>query len=125
MGAALEEQETVIQFNRSDPYATIYTSDATIMTKLDKLCTNAPGNYSLVKTEKDKEGHIVGKFYRLEDKKMVSLRKEKRKVELSDEKRQKLSERAKSNFKKMGQFLDNEIDRENFRYMNEGLYANR
>ena len=98
----LDEQETVIQFNRSNPYATIYTSDLTLMTKLDKLCVNAPGNYSLTKTEKDKDGHIVGKFYRLEDKKMVSLRKEKRTRELTDEERQKLSERAKSNFKKMG-----------------------
>ena len=42
MGVPLEEQETVIQFNRTDSHATIYTSDSTMITKLDHLCEDAP-----------------------------------------------------------------------------------
>ena len=55
MGVAVEEQETVIQFNRSDSHATIYTSDSTMITKLDHLCEDAPEFYSVDKVETVKE----------------------------------------------------------------------
>lgn len=112
MGVAVEEQETVIQFNRSDSYATIYTSDSTMITKLDKMCKSAPENYSLDKTE-TVNGEVVAKFYRLADKSRVSFRARKVERVLSDEERQKLSERAKSIFKKndvpLGYTSDTEI----------------
>lgn len=40
MGIGTDEQETVVQFNRNGKTATIYTSDSTVMTKLDKLVGN-------------------------------------------------------------------------------------
>ena len=37
MSLSIEEQETHINFNRDDERATVYTSDTTMMTKLNKL----------------------------------------------------------------------------------------
>lgn len=37
MGLTIEEQETHINFSRGDSRAEIYTSDTTMMTKLNKL----------------------------------------------------------------------------------------
>ena len=90
---SLEEQETVIQFNRDDKYATLYTSDSTSMTKFDKLCKEAPEFYSLTKSEKDRDGNVVGKFYRLEDKSLISLRSKKVTRELTEEQKTALRER--------------------------------
>ena len=36
MSIPVNEQETTVSFCRSDNYAVIYTSDSTVMTKLDK-----------------------------------------------------------------------------------------
>ena len=93
MGVPLEEQETVIQFNRTDQHATIYTSDSTMMTKLDHLCEDSPEFYSVDRVETI-DGEAVGKFYKLSDKKMISLRGKKRTV--SDEQKEKFAERMKS-----------------------------
>ena len=111
MGVSLEEQETVIQFNRTNSHATIYTSDSTVMTKLDKLCESSPDYYKLDR-EETMEGKIVGKFYTLADKTRVSFRSKKVERNLSAEERQKLSERAKSNFRKNDVPLDTPIDTE-------------
>ena len=75
---SLDEQETVIQYNRTDSYATIYTSDSTSMTRLDRLCKTAPEFYECLKVDHDRDGKVVGKFYKLVDKKMLSLRGKKR-----------------------------------------------
>lgn len=42
------EQEVCINFTRDEGFATIYTSDTTYMTKLDKLCKTSPDMYSLI-----------------------------------------------------------------------------
>jgi len=89
----LEEQETVVQYNRDDKYATIYTSDSTSMTRLDRLCKESPEFYSLTKVEKDQDGKIVGKFYKLSDKKMISFRGKKTSRVLTDEQRAAAAER--------------------------------
>lgn len=93
MGISLEEQETVIQFGRTDTGATIYTSDSTMITKLDHLCEDAPEFYSVDKVETI-NGEVVSKFYKLTDKKMISLREKKR--TLSEEQKIKFAERMKS-----------------------------
>lgn len=90
---SLEEQETIIQYNRVDKYATICTSDTTMMTKLDKLCKSAPDNYKLTRTE-TQEGKVVTKFYRLEDKTRISFRRDKRVY--TDEQIEAMRERAKT-----------------------------
>lgn len=78
MNVPLEEQETVIQFNRTDDYATIYTSDSTMITKLDKCCIEAPEFYKLQKEDHLRDGSVSGKTYILSDKKMISFRKVKK-----------------------------------------------
>lgn len=90
---SVQEQETVIQYNRDDKGATIYTSDSTTMTKLDKLCKESPEFYQLNRIEKDREGHIVGKFYDLTDKRMVSYRSKKSSRVMSEEQRLAAAER--------------------------------
>lgn len=71
------EQETVIQFNRDQQHATIYTSDRMTMTKLDKRCKESPEFYSLERVEHDQEGNVVGKFYKLSNKQLISFRSKK------------------------------------------------
>lgn len=93
MNVPLEEQETVIQFNRTDDYATIYTSDSTMITKLDKCCIEAPEFYKLQKEDHLRDGSVSGKTYILSDRKMLSFRKSKRVY--SEEERKMLGERLR------------------------------
>lgn len=44
-----EERETVINYNYNDNYATIYTSDKTVLTKLKKNMAHNPNEYKLIK----------------------------------------------------------------------------
>ena len=90
---SLFEQETVINYQRDDKSATIWTSDSTTMTKLDRLCNESPEYYSLYKVEKDREGNIVGKFYKLADKKMISFRGKKVTRVLTEEQKAAMRER--------------------------------
>lgn len=93
----LEEQETIIHFMRNDKHATIYTTDSTTKTKLDKLCEAAPDYYKPIKVDYIK-GEACGVLYELADKSMVSLRKGKK--TFTDEELQRLRDRAKANLKK-------------------------
>lgn len=84
---SISEQEVCINFMRDEDFATIYTSDTTYITKLDKLCRTNPDMYSLIADT----GR--GKIYRLEDKTLISFRAKKR--ELSDEQRIAAGERMR------------------------------
>ena len=44
---SISEQEVCINFMRDEDFATIYTSDTTYMTKLDKLCKTSPDMFYL------------------------------------------------------------------------------
>lgn len=90
---SLAEQETVIQYGREDDHATIYTSDSTRMTKLDRLCKESPEFYSLKEVAKDQDGHIVSKTYTLSDKKMVSFRGKKMSRVMTEEQKAAAAER--------------------------------
>lgn len=46
---SISEQETTINFYRDSVIAEVYTSDRTVMTKLDKRCKQYPAVYRLVK----------------------------------------------------------------------------
>jgi len=94
MGIGTDEQETVVQFNRNGKTATIYTSDSTIMTKLDKLVGN--GYYSVQREVKNEDGLVVAKFYSLLDKSLVSFRSSKTTRVLTDEQRKAMGERFKA-----------------------------
>ncbi len=84
---SITEQETHISYMRDEDFATIYTSDTTQMTRLDKLCRTSPDMYSLIANT----GR--GKTYIVADKGLVSLRSKKR--EMSEEAREAASQRFK------------------------------
>jgi len=84
---SISEQEVHISFMRNEDFATIYTSDTTYVTKLDKLCKTSPDMYSLIADT----GR--GKTYRVKDKTLISLRTKKR--ELSEEQKTAAGERMR------------------------------
>ena len=84
---SVSEQEVCINFMRDEDYATIYSSDTTYITKLDKLCKTSPDMYSLISDT----GR--GKKYRVEDKTLISFRAKKK--ELSEEQKIAASERMR------------------------------
>ena len=90
--ATLEEQETTINFSRTQDAVDVWTSDKTVMTKLDKLCITAPGFYKLIAEHKaqDDDGAIISKEYRISDKRMLSFRSMKR--NLTEEQKRKRAE---------------------------------
>ena len=73
MSIILQEQETVVNFGRTDDYAIIYTSDSTQMTKLDKKVKENSDVWSVVEEIKDRQGNLVGKKYKA-PKKLISFR---------------------------------------------------
>lgn len=83
----LEEQETVIHFMRGEDFATISTTDNTMITKMTKLCDNNPDMYKVI----NEDG--ASKIYRCYDKSMVSLRQKKR--EVTEEQRKAAGERMR------------------------------
>lgn len=72
MGLAHEEQETIINFMRDDQYCTVYTTDTTIMTKLDRRVKNTK-EWELIKTEYLQDGTLVSKTYKA-PKRLISFR---------------------------------------------------
>lgn len=83
----VSEQECVISFMRDEDFATVYTSDTTMITKFDKLCKNSPEYYSLIERNK------YGNRYKIADKTLVSYRQKKK--EMSEEMKEAASERFK------------------------------
>lgn len=84
---SIAEQETNVLFMRDEEFATIYTSDTTQMTRLDKLCKSSPDMYTLIANT----GR--GKTYKVADKGLISFRSKKR--EMSDEAKEAASQRFK------------------------------
>ena len=96
MAVSLCEQETTINIMRDGETAQIYTSDTTMMTKLDKFVErdDCP-DWKLVREQFSREGELVGKVYETK-KQLVSFRASIVKRELTEEQRQALSERLKA-----------------------------
>lgn len=63
MSVMIEEQETCINFMRGDDRATIYTSDTTTMTKLNKLVELDGTEWKLESEARLPSGELVGKTY--------------------------------------------------------------
>ena len=94
-GISPDEQETVIQYNRNDDYMTIYTTDSTVMTKLDKCLES--GNYEVIEEHKlQGSSRIIGKTYKAK-KKFLSFRTANRvnKRVMTEEEKKAFVERAK------------------------------
>lgn len=83
-----EEQETVIQYRRVDDFLTIWTSDPTVMTKLDKQ-----EEWVLTKTEKA-DNKVYAKEYRA-PKRLLSFRSKLIKRDLTEEQKKVAAERMK------------------------------
>lgn len=81
------EQEVCINAMRDEKSATIYASDSTYITKLDKLCKESPDMYSLI------EDTGRGKRYLLKDKSLISFRAKKR--ELTEDQKKQAAERMR------------------------------
>ena len=67
MAVLLEEQETIVQFDRTSNLMTIWTSETTTMNRLDKI-------YPSVKTDVA-DGKVYAKTYQV-DKRLLSFRKD-------------------------------------------------
>lgn len=64
MGLMIEEQETHVNFKRNDRRAEIYTSDTTMMTKLNKLVNLQDTEWKLEReSRQEKSGELIGKTY--------------------------------------------------------------
>ena len=96
MRVAYEEQETVINFPRRESYAIVWTSDTTVMTKLDGLCEKSE-QYVLVEAGRSKlGGEVISKTYKIKDKSLISFRAKKMEREartMTDEQRLAMIER--------------------------------
>ena len=89
MNISTTEQETTVNFSRTEKKAKVWTSDKLMMTKLDKLVQKDPENWS-VEVQKDRDGDIVAKVYTAEKKKLISFRTDRK---LSEEQRKKMGDR--------------------------------
>lgn len=94
MTVPVNEQETHVYYMRDEKFGKVYKSDSTQITRFDKLCKTSPDMYTLI------EDTGRGKIYRIADKSLVSFRKNKTKLNLSDEQLKALKNRAKNNFSK-------------------------
>lgn len=95
MGIPREEQETTINFTRCEQGFNIMTSDTTMINKLDKLCKIAPEYYSLLGVGRI-DGVIVDKEYIVTDKSLLTFRKGKRHIEMSEEEKKDLVSRMQA-----------------------------
>ena len=98
MGLSLTEQETTINIMRSDDKASIYTSDSTMITKLDKLVASSE-YWEMEEEIYDSNHELVGKRYAC-PKKLISFRSAIVTRELSDEQRIAAAERFREYHKK-------------------------
>ena len=62
MSVCIAEQETIVNFQRGDKRATVYTSDTRFMNKFDKLVQRNGSEWKLEKVSKVR-GEIVAKEY--------------------------------------------------------------
>lgn len=93
-GVVIDEQETVVQFGRNDEYMTIYTSDSTMMTKLDK-CVKG-GEYEVVEVQTlQGSSKVIAKVYKAK-KRLLSFRKKFIERELTEEQKIASAERLKN-----------------------------
>jgi hypothetical protein len=81
-----DEQETVIQFDRNGTVCHVYTTDSTVMTKLDKIHKSVKQDYV--------NGKPIAAYYEF-DKKLLSFRSKIPKRILTDEQKKAASERLK------------------------------
>lgn len=98
MSISLSEQETTINFSRDKKECEVWTSDTTVMTKLDKLCKESPNNYR-IDAIGEIDGETVDKCYIISDKKLVSFRSGR--IVLSDAEKEARAERMRQHHRSL------------------------
>lgn len=108
MGLNISEQETTVSFVRDSDICIVYTSDTTVMTKLDKLVEsdNSP-HWKLKEEHKLLNGELIGKTYETH-KRLISFRSNITTREMSDEQKEAASERFRKMWKDRQQNEDSE-----------------
>ena len=95
MGLSVSEQETTISFMRDSDICIVYTSDSTVMTKLDKLAEREKAPHWTLKEEHRLQGgELIGKTYETH-KRLISFRADITTRELTDEQKEAAAERMK------------------------------
>ena len=89
MALSIEEQEICINAMRDEEFATIYCSDRTWVTKMDKLVEKSPDLFKVV-SETD-----YGKTYRF-PKRLISIRSSIVTREMTDEQKQLAADRLRN-----------------------------
>ena len=79
MGLSKSEQETYISFSADDKKAMIFSTDPVWIRKVRKLCDEHPDNYQIKESGK-LNGEEISITVICQDKSLVSLRSEKRKM---------------------------------------------
>ena len=91
MSVMLEEQEIVINASRTNAMASMYVTDRTWMTKMDKKVKESP-NLFKVKDVHRVQGEVIGKTYEFPSK-LITIRSKERKVEMTEEQKKETGER--------------------------------
>ena len=94
-GVSADEQETTINYGRTDKEAEVYTSDNTVLTKIKNMFNSDDCEWKLKNVVKDKKGNAVSVFFSV-PKKLISLRAKTVKSSLTDEQRRAAAERLKN-----------------------------
>ena len=94
-GVSTDEQETTINFSRTDKEAEVYTSDNTVLTKIKNMFSSDDCEWKLKNVVKDQKGNVVSVFFSV-PKKLISLRAKTVKSSLTDEQKQAAAERLKN-----------------------------
>ena len=87
----IEEQETTISISRDRDEAHIWTSDQTMITKLEKMVAINPGVYVIHDTTENEEGRVLVREYSM-PKRLISFRSQ---VKQTDAARQQRLENLK------------------------------
>ena len=99
MGLNISEQETCVSFMRDSDICTVYTSDSTVMTKLDKLAeSDKSPHWKLKEEHRLQNGELVGKTYETH-KRLISFRANITTREMSEGQREAASERFRQIWK--------------------------
>ena len=99
MGLNISEQETSVSFMRDSDICTVYTSDSTVMTKLDKLAeSDKSPHWKLKEEHRLQNGELVGKTYETH-KRLISFRANITTREMSEEQKEAASERFRQMWK--------------------------
>lgn len=95
----IEEQETTISISRDRDEAHIWTSDQTMITKLDKMVAINPGVYAVHDTTENEDGRVLVREYRM-PKRLVSFRSPTKKSEAGRLQRLKNVEKINAAFQR-------------------------